>query len=133
MLLALFAATCGYAQEDKVTPPQIAVKLVPGESVNIKGAEITFVEVLEDSRCPSSVDCIWNGRARVLLKIQPPGEETTETIVIFGELKEGEAHNNMLGLTSEYNLEVIGLQPYPSVPREELDYTLLIRKLKKED
>ena len=31
--------------------------------------KITFVSVLEDSRCPIGVDCIWAGNAKLQLKI----------------------------------------------------------------
>ena len=42
-----------------------------GESVSIKGEElqIKFVEVTEDSRCPTGVVCVWEGRVSCLVEI----------------------------------------------------------------
>jgi uncharacterized protein YcfL len=45
--------------------------LLMGESVSIKGEElqIKFVEVTEDSRCPTGVVCVWEGRVSCLVEI----------------------------------------------------------------
>jgi hypothetical protein len=42
-----------------------------GESASIKGEElqVRFLEVTEDSRCPTGVVCIWEGRVSGLLEI----------------------------------------------------------------
>ncbi|MFC1957203.1 hypothetical protein ACFLX0_00085 [Chloroflexota bacterium] len=42
-----------------------------GESASIRGEKLQFrfLEVTEDSRCPTGVVCIWEGRVSVLLEI----------------------------------------------------------------
>lgn len=42
-----------------------------GETAGIEGEEllIRFVEVTEDSRCPTGVVCVWEGRVSCLLEI----------------------------------------------------------------
>jgi len=42
-----------------------------GESANIRGEElqVRFLEVTEDSRCPTGVVCIWEGRVSGLVEI----------------------------------------------------------------
>ncbi|MFC1864286.1 hypothetical protein ACFLYG_00445 [Chloroflexota bacterium] len=42
-----------------------------GESASIRGEElqVRFLEVTEDSRCPTGVVCIWEGRVSGLLEI----------------------------------------------------------------
>ncbi|MFC1932604.1 hypothetical protein ACFLXU_03105 [Chloroflexota bacterium] len=42
-----------------------------GESASIRGEElqVRFLEVTEDSRCPTGVVCIWEGRVTGLLEI----------------------------------------------------------------
>jgi len=42
-----------------------------GESATIKGEElqVRFLEVTEDSRCPTGVVCIWEGRVSSLVEI----------------------------------------------------------------
>lgn len=42
-----------------------------GQSASIRGEElrIKFLEVVEDSRCPTGVTCIWEGRVSCLVEI----------------------------------------------------------------
>lgn len=62
-----------------------------GETVEIasEGIMITFVEVMEDSRCPSDVQCVWAGRATVVLGIQFDYEEPIHIQLSVGTLGEG--------------------------------------------
>lgn len=55
-------------------------KLGAGQSAAVAGAslEIEFVSVVEDSRCPRGVDCVWEGNARVRLRLKRPGAAPTE-------------------------------------------------------
>ena len=48
-----------------------------GEMVNLGGPKVTVLRVLEDSRCPVEVDCVWAGRIKVSVKIEL-GSKTTE-------------------------------------------------------
>lgn len=52
------------------------VVLAPGESVRIEGRDVTvrFASVLEDSRCPTEVTCVWAGRARVAVEVTRDGQ-----------------------------------------------------------
>jgi len=40
-----------------------------GETALVGGLRVRPVELLEDSRCPATVQCIWAGRVRVLVDI----------------------------------------------------------------
>jgi hypothetical protein len=53
------------------------ISLYIGESVIIKnhGIKLKFVDVLEDSRCPSDVECLWEGTVSLLINIQYNGED----------------------------------------------------------
>jgi hypothetical protein len=42
----------------------------------VSGADdlrVRFSEVLEDSRCPTEVECFWTGQARIAVLIEPAG------------------------------------------------------------
>ena len=43
---------------------QSAVVSVNGSSINVK-----FIQLVEESRCPPNVECIWAGRVAIKLKI----------------------------------------------------------------
>lgn len=71
-----------------------------------EGVEIEFVSVVEDSRCPRGVDCIWEGNAKVRLRLKsarrPPAEIELNTNV---EPQRAATHGYEIRLTS--------LSPYP--------------------
>ena len=43
-------------------------------SVAPQGPIIEFVEVVEDSRCPANVTCVWAGRALILVRVSSSGD-----------------------------------------------------------
>ena len=87
--------------------------LAQGESVQIAGHSLRFVDVVEDSRCPTGVTCIWGGRAKVRLSLSDPdGTEATQVLTL-----------NYDGMTGDESprwtvggvvVELLALNPYPS-------------------
>lgn len=86
------------------------------------GLEIKFVEILEDSRCPGGVECIWPGRISVMV-----------------EFKDNDGSYNMVlvqpGLSDEYEEEAFKsyriqykVTPYPqnNAQIKQEDYRLLL-------
>jgi hypothetical protein len=71
MLLALTLLSCGGHGQGKdqaiVLPADITLK--NGEPRIVDSVAITFVKVVEDSRCPANVQCVWAGNAMVELSI----------------------------------------------------------------
>ena len=57
-------------------PGTVAARL--GEEVRVNDLSIRPLEVLEDSRCPIDVTCIWAGRVRVRVAISGAGEPVME-------------------------------------------------------
>lgn len=49
-----------------------------GQTVRLGGVEIRPLEVLEDSRCPRDVDCVWAGRIRLKVRVGGGGEPVME-------------------------------------------------------
>jgi len=54
-------------------------RLPRGKTAEIQGRNlrIRFEEVLEDSRCPAGVQCVWAGDARVVLRLTQSGREAS--------------------------------------------------------
>lgn len=125
-LLILFSSF-GFGQNEEVKPPVIAVKVPLDQSVVLKGVTIKFLEVIEDSRCPKGVNCIWAGRAIVKVEVTANGQ-TNEKTLILGETRPGENKNTNLYSSSDFAINGLTLDPYPSVENagEDTDYVLLV-------
>ena len=58
--------------------------LVPLEkSITKDEVTITLVAILEDSRCPRDINCMWEGKAVVELNVREPGQESQKMTVVF--------------------------------------------------
>jgi hypothetical protein len=96
------------------TGPEVgeAFALAPGESVTLEldGIGVRFIEVLEDSRCPLRVQCVWAGDAAVVIELAPQAGEATEHTL----------HTNMGEksiVLGQHELSLLELSPYPDEPR----------------
>ena len=50
-----------------------------GQEVNVGGPRVMPLAVVEDSRCPPDVRCVWAGRLRLSIRVTTgPGAETRE-------------------------------------------------------
>jgi hypothetical protein len=127
-ILILPLAACGNA------PPQVQADLGQefslsiGQTAAIKGEalRITFEDVVEDSRCPSDVTCIWAGRASCIIKLV---EGSSQYRMVLTEL----------GLTDQYTSETyreyqlsFHLRPYPvagqAIRKDEYRLQLIVSK-----
>ncbi|WP_378180789.1 hypothetical protein [Aquimarina sp. SS2-1] len=99
---------------EKVKPPQIITKLKPGSTINFKDSSIKFLKVLEDSRCPTDVTCVWAGQAKLLLGIYKNDTLLEEKEIIIGA--KGITPTNPEELLKSEDKIVYGynLSPYPS-------------------
>jgi hypothetical protein len=118
------------AQDDKpIEVPQIVVKVGLTQTIVLEGTSITFLEVVEDSRCPSGVDCIWAGEAKVLVRIGSVDGEAVEKTLTF---KNG--MSVIAGLFNNKELQFLQLAPYPDANISEAEkkpYSLLLRSIEK--
>ncbi|MBW8755964.1 MAG: hypothetical protein JF595_17850 [Sphingomonadales bacterium] len=48
-----------------------------GETVRIHGVRVTPLRLVEDSRCPARVTCVWAGRVRIVARIGGAARELT--------------------------------------------------------
>ncbi|MGE0552169.1 MAG: hypothetical protein AB7R55_01940 [Gemmatimonadales bacterium] len=87
------------------------IELRAGETRAVQGVRIDFGRVESDSRCPSTVTCVWAGNAAVELQVSgAAGGGPSRRLVLNTGLdpKDGEA----LGL----RITLLALTPYPEVP-----------------
>jgi hypothetical protein len=97
-----------------------------GKEVTIKELKVKFESVVEDSRCPKDVTCVWAGDAKILVSVRRGISKTAKM----------ELHTNgqfaQTGKYQQYVIKLVALDPYPrsSAKTKPSDYvaTLLISK-----
>ena len=53
-----------------------------GETVNVGGPSVTPLKLVEDSRCPPGVQCVWAGRVVVSATISTPTMKLTRDLTL---------------------------------------------------
>lgn len=125
LLSLLFISVSAFSQESPSGTPKIAIKIEEGATVVLQGVSITFAAVLEDSRCPKYTNCIWAGRAVVVLEVSE-GTQKEEKKVYLGETRPNEPSTKTVYSKDAYFIEVVALNPYPEMDKEKAPYSLLI-------
>jgi hypothetical protein len=80
-----------------------------GESATVRnegGLTVTFNGVDADSRCPSDVECFWEGDAEVNVTISKPGYTSLNTVLHTSLTPQSASYNG-------YTVTLNGLAPYP--------------------
>lgn len=127
-LIFILVSTAIFSQENSVEVPKIVIKIPLGESIHLENVSIKFVEVLEDSRCPKNVTCVWAGRARVLVEVTENGKHVQQKELLFGQTKQGEIINNILFTTEDSEIKGMTLKPHPTseIVEDKNPFILLI-------
>ncbi|MFC1955892.1 hypothetical protein ACFLWZ_05130 [Chloroflexota bacterium] len=127
LLLATMMFVIAACNSDTVSLGQ-EFSLRIGESTSIRGEElqVRFLEVTEDSRCPTGVVCIWEGRVSGLLEI------TYRESLHRVELTEPGSTSWPSEITSEEYKIAYHVEPYPQagieIAEEEYRLELTISK-----
>ncbi|OBF39638.1 hypothetical protein A5724_08150 [Mycobacterium sp. ACS1612] len=90
---------------------------------------LTFTDLLEDSRCPTEVECFWTGQARIAISVQPEGGSATRV-----EFNTNPAPGQTVkeATVGRHRIELVALDPYPQTPDERIEFedypaTLVVR------
>jgi hypothetical protein len=90
---------------------------------------IGFLNVTEDSRCPSDVVCIQQGQATVSISTMLNGTDTGKVALTIGR---GEKSGTFGSTHQQYSIKLQSLEPYPvsTTPTKPEDYvaTLIVSK-----
>jgi hypothetical protein len=88
-----------------------------------------FADVLEDSRCPTQVECFWTGQARIAISVDP--EASSSTKVEFNT-NPAPGQTVKVAQVGPYSIELQSLEPYPQTPDaiafEDYRATLVVRR-----
>jgi len=122
LIIFLFVTAIGFSQDKPVEVPKILVKIAVGETITFKKAAVKFLKVVEDSRCPADVNCIWEGQAIVLVEVTEIGKESRQVELFYGK----KMYNVILS-SKGYSIKGMSLTPYPpSANSGKMDYELLV-------
>lgn len=86
MLFAVALAACG--RDGATATLDEPVQLAPGQTAvfTAEKLEVTFVQMIADSRCPSDATCFWQGSVTVRLGIRRDGKVTQHEADEFNDL-----------------------------------------------
>jgi hypothetical protein len=110
----VFLAACASSGGNAPTSPTPALEepftLSPGQTAAVSGTNLrlTFDRVREDSRCPSDVNCIWEGDAVVVLKVKAEAQEATREVHT-----QGGASRSRNAPAGDYVVTLVRLDPAP--------------------
>lgn len=86
-----------------------------GAHAMVDGHTIRFDSVLEDSRCPTDVDCVWEGRATVSLALIADDIVSDVQLSIPGYANaDSEPQDAQSATVGGYRLTLLQLDPYPA-------------------
>lgn len=86
----------------------IELSLRAGQTATAGDARVRFAELVNESRCPSTVVCVWQGNARIRVELISAGKvESVDLNTAGGPTFPQEAA--ALG----YRVRLLDLQPYP--------------------
>lgn len=119
--IAIFGATVAAAQ----TPAEIQVKIGSEKRESRSRITVRFVSVVEDSRCPVGVDCVWAGNAQIRVKVRR-GAGSWKTV----KLNTGKGEQTVRISGYEIRLKSLTPAPHAEKPLDKAKYsaTLEIRK-----
>jgi hypothetical protein len=126
-LLVMASVACASSAQSPVaaeTMSQTELTLAPGESRRVPDTEATIVfeAVVEDSRCPTGVTCIWEGDAAVSLRVEASGEQPRTYSLHTNDRFEREAVHGAL------RIRLVSLAPLPTAegPVKPEDYRVTL-------
>ncbi len=108
--------------------PEREVSLKSGREVFVKeaGLKIKFASVVEDSRCPEGVDCIWAGNGKIAVTVKKGRHRAASFELSTMTEPKSVTYQG-------YEIKLVKLDPYPkkdvSVKKEEYVATLAVKKI----
>ena len=130
VLSVLFLILTGWMQQSCDTK-EVALsqqfKLKVGQEVSVReaGIKVSDIAVVEDSRCPTGVQCIWAGNGKVSLKLSKAKSESVSVELNTSAGPKSRAYQG-------YEVRLVSLDPYPKngvvIGKNEYVVTLMVCK-----
>jgi hypothetical protein len=101
-LVALMLAACA-----TVPPVNVGPTAGLGQVATVNGLRIRPIAVIEDSRCPALVRCVWEGRLTVRARMNGPG---------WTQIRDFEL--GVFQAVDQYRVTLIAAEPQKAAPGE---------------
>lgn len=101
-VIALMLAACA-----TVPPANAGPTAGLGQVAVVNGLRLRPIEVVEDSRCPASVQCVWAGRLSVRARMNGPG---------WTQIRDFEL--GVAQAVDRYRVKLIAAEPQKAAPAE---------------
>ncbi|HSD05455.1 MAG TPA: plastocyanin/azurin family copper-binding protein [Nitrosopumilaceae archaeon] len=117
--------TSAYAKGEEVVSATLAtqfqLKTQQTAIIESENIQIKFLNVTEDSRCPSDVTCVWEGLVTILVNIKQNGQDLGDFKLTQRGGQEKLASQNFIG----QKMDLVEVNPYPksTEPISFSDYT----------
>jgi hypothetical protein len=124
-MLAVAVAGCQPTQEADAEPVTFALgqefAIGGGQEAVFSGDDlrVRFSELLEDSRCPTEVQCFWTGQARIAVIVHPNGRRSTTA---YFNTNPAPGENVQSVRADGYAVELKKLEPYPRTPDDPIPF-----------
>ena len=104
---------------------EFELKINQKATIEGEGLAVAFESVLEDSRCPEGVDCIWAGNAKIKIRLSKPTQAP-------GAVELNTGINPKSSSFLDYEIKLVALNPRRKAdkPLEPNEYkaTLIVAK-----
>ena len=91
---------------------QSEIKITPKKCIPKKGYHLKLVKVVDDSRCPQGVTCVWAGEVSAIVKVYKDKKFIEEKTIKFNSKNTSE---NATWFSNYYSKKIksIDVLPYP--------------------
>lgn len=135
-VLAVALMGCQLSHEADADPVEFTLgkefTLGGGQEAKLTGEDlrVRFTDVLEDSRCPTDVECFWTGQARIAVTVQSAGRPSATADF---NTNPAPGQNMQTVRVDDYMLRLTSLDPYPRTPDDPISFedyraTLLMQR-----
>jgi hypothetical protein len=104
---------------------EFELKINQEATIEGEGLIVAFESVLEDSRCPEGVDCIWSGNAKIKVRSSKQKQTSATTELNTDVGAKSSSYSN-------YEISLIALKPRPKADKavrpDEYKATLIVTK-----
>ena len=127
ILLALALAGCAHTPQGGKTQ---SFSLDEGQTATLSnGGKLTFANVVNESRCPTGVQCVWAGTATVRFRlVSSPGEPASDVVAVLpGGVDKDDVANLLPVEMGNLSVTLAELLPYPEANKEPGRHRALVR------